>query len=100
MSAEQKYAEKLYQVSPQFVLREVAGESVLIAVGDAGPLTNSIISLNESSVFIWNQFTKPVSVQSVIENAKAVYNDPDGIMEEEICRFVQEYVKLGLFREV
>ena len=39
-------AERKYKANPDFLLREVAGEAVLIPVGEAGVFENSVISLN------------------------------------------------------
>ena len=35
-----------YQVNPNFILREVAQEAVLVPVGDAGRFEGTMISLN------------------------------------------------------
>ena len=42
-------AERKYKANPDFLLREVAGEAVLIPVGEAGVFENSVISLNAVS---------------------------------------------------
>lgn len=90
----------LYQVSPNFILREIAGEAVLVPVGDAGPLNNSMISLNETSLFLWKLFSQPRTVDSVIEATKQAYADPDGKIDQDIRQLVVEYMKIGLFKEV
>ena len=41
-------AERKYKANPDFLLREVAGEAVLIPVGEAGVFENSVISLNDT----------------------------------------------------
>lgn len=92
--------ETRFQADPRFILREIADEAVLVPVGDCGPLTNSMLSLNETCLFLWKLFETPAAVSDVIARAKEVYNDPTGRMDEEIRQFVAEYAKYGLLREV
>lgn len=85
--------------NPNFLLREIAGEAVLIPVGEAGVFENSVISLNESCVFLWRLFQTPRTVEEVIAEAKKEYADPDGSMEQEICQFIREYLQYDLLKE-
>lgn len=89
-----------YQVNPNFILREIAGEALLVPVGEAGMFTNSIVSLNVTSLFLWKQFTEPNTIERVIHEAQEVFDDPSGKMEDEVRQFVLEYVKTGLLKEV
>ena len=89
-----------YQINPTFILREIAGEAILVPTGDAGVFTNSMISLNPTSLFLWKQFEEPRTVDEVVEKAKSIYEDPSGRMEDEIRQFVSEYIRANLLREV
>ena len=89
-----------YQVNPNFILREVAQEAVLVPVGDAGRFEGTMISLNATSLFLWKVFEQPHTIAEAIEAAKAAYDDPSGRMEQEITLFVNEYVRVGLMKEV
>lgn len=91
---------KRYQANGCFVLREIAGEAVLVPVGDAGSLANSMISLNATALFLWKLLEQPRTVDDLIQKAKQAYADPEGKLEEDIRRLTLEYVKIGLFMEV
>ena len=52
-------AERKFKANPDFLLREVAGEAVLIPVGEAGVFENSVISLNDTCSFLWKLFQEP-----------------------------------------
>ena len=43
------------KIKEGFVLRKVAGENVVIPVGQACTILNGIIKLNESGLLLWNQ---------------------------------------------
>lgn len=88
-----------FRANPDFLLRDVAGEAVLVPVGEAGVFENSVISLDETSRFLWQVFQPPRSAEEAIEEAKEVYSDPDGEMEQGIRDFIEEYVRYGLLRE-
>ena len=90
---------KLFTANPDFLLREIGGEAVLVPVGEAGVFENSVISLNDTCRFLWQQFQTPRSVEDVIAAAKEEYDDPDGVMEQGIHQFVKEYLQYGLLKE-
>ena len=92
-------AERKYKANPDFLLREVAGEAVLIPIGEAGVFENSVISLNDTCSFLWKLFQEPRTEEEVIAEAKKEYSDPDGEMEQGIKSFIEEYVKYGLLKE-
>lgn len=88
-----------FKANPDFLLREVAGEAVLIPIGEAGVFENSVISLNDTCCFLWKLFQTPRTIEDVIAEAKKEYTDPDGIMEQGINSFVSEYLNHGLLLE-
>ncbi len=88
-----------YIVSPDFILREIGDEAVLIPVGDVGELENSVVSLNSTYLFLYKQFIIPKTVDEVIDAAKENYEDPDGVMEEQIRGAVGEFVMQKVLME-
>ena len=88
-----------FKANPNFLLREIAGEAVLIPGGDAGVFENSVISLNESCSFLWQLFQTPRTGEEAIVEAKKEYSAPDGVMEHQILLFIKEYLKYGLLKE-
>ena len=89
---------RVFRANPNFLLREVAGESVLVPVGEAGVFENSVISLNETCSFLWKLFQEPRSAEDVIAEARKEYSDPDGEMEQGIKDFIREYLQYGLLK--
>ena len=90
---------RMFKANPNFLLRDVAGEAVLVPVGEAGIFENSVISLNEPCRFLWQLFQEPRTVEDVIAEARKEYSDPDGEMEQGIYDFIREYLKYGLLKE-
>lgn len=90
---------RMFKANPDFLLREVAGEAVLVPVGEVGIFENSVISLNETCRFLWQLFQEPRTVEDVIAEARKEYSDPDGEMEQGIKDFIREYLQYGLLKE-
>ncbi|MDN0044587.1 PqqD family protein [Mediterraneibacter glycyrrhizinilyticus] len=88
-----------FRANPDFLLREVAGEAVLIPIGEAGVFENSVISLNDTCSFLWKLFQTPKTAEDVIAEAKKEYSDPDGTMEQGIYSFISDYLRYGLLLE-
>ena len=90
---------RMLRANPDFLLREVAGEAVLVPVGEAGIFENSVISLNESCSFLWQLFQTPRTAEEAITEAKKEYDDPDGVLEQGVYQFIKEYFQYELLRE-
>ena len=43
------------KVNGEYVLREIAGEYILVPIGNTAMEMNGMITLNEVGVFIWNK---------------------------------------------
>ena len=93
-------SEKRYIANPNFLLREISGEYILVPIGDTGALSNSVISMNESCQFIWQQFQTSKTITEVVDEATKEYDDPNGQMEKEIYECVAVYLQHGLLQEV
>lgn len=91
--------EKRLKANPDFILRDIAGDAVLVPIGEAGVFENSVLSLNETCRYLWQLFQEPRTVEEVIAEAGREYSDPDGKMEEGIRDFVKEYKQYGLLKE-
>lgn len=94
-----KKSARRFKANPNFLLREIAGEAVLIPLGEAGVFENSVISLNESCSFLWQLFQTPRTAEEAIAEAKREYDDPDGVLEQGVYQFIKEYFQYELLRE-
>ena len=84
-----------YRANPNFMLREIAGETLLIPVGAASQ-GNMLFPLNETSHFLWGLLQSPLTIEEIIAAAREAYDDPDGSMEQSIVDFVGMHVASGL----
>lgn len=89
----------LYKSNPNYLMREIMGEIVLVPVDDAGAFENSMLSLNSTCSFLWKQFLTPCTAKSAADAAKENFSAPAEIIEQDVCRFVEEYLKYNLLLE-
>lgn len=87
-----------YQTNPDFVLRKISGEAVLVPTGDTR-FGNSMISVNASYAYLWELFAEPITIPEVLEKAKEDFEDPSGEMEHNILSFIAESLHYGMIIE-
>ena len=72
-----------------FVLREIAGECVVVALGEASKTFNGIIKLNETGRIIWQMLSDGSERDAVIETILQEYEIDRETVEMDFDRFVE-----------
>lgn len=96
----QELLARRFRTNPDFLIREVGGDAVLVPVGDAGIFDNSIISLNETLAYLWHFFEEPHSAEEAIKAVREEYDAPEGEIERDVISFVVQSANLGLLQTV
>ena len=78
------------KIKQGFMLREVAGNFVVVAVGEASKKFNGVINLNESGAFLWKQLTKEVTKEQLLEALLNEYEVPEEIAKNDIEKFINK----------
>lgn len=89
----------LWKANENFLLRNIGGDSVLVLIGKAPSprLENCMISMNETSVFLWELFANaPVTEREAVEAAEKEFSAPEGVIAEHIHQFIKDYAEIGL----
>ena len=72
-----------------FVVRSIAGESVVVALGDASKNFNGIIKLNETGRLLWDRLSVGCEVEELVAAILAEYDVDRATAETDINRFVE-----------
>ena len=91
-----------WQANEDFILRTIAGESVLIPVGNVQDprFDNCMITMNETAAFLWKLFSDaPRTEEEAIAAAEAAFSAPEGVISGHIREFIAEYAAYGLLRK-
>ncbi|MCD7818458.1 MAG: PqqD family protein [Lachnospiraceae bacterium] len=81
-----------YQADPNFVLREIAGEAILVPTGTAAQRLNGMITLTETGTFLWKQMKTPKTIAELCEAVLEVYDMTEPEVSESVTEFVEKAV--------
>ena len=91
--------ETCWKANENFMLRTIAGESVLVAIGEVPDprLENAMISINETGAFLWQLFAEnPATEAQAVEAAELEFSAPDGVIANHIHAFIRAFSEIGL----
>ncbi|MCR5665892.1 MAG: PqqD family protein [Eubacterium sp.] len=89
-----------YRISSGFVLRQIAGEYVIVPIDASSEISNAVMTPNETAGFLWNEFQEPSSIQEVLSRVEAEYEGDTEQITGDVIEFVMESVNLGILMEV
>lgn len=74
-----------------FVAREIAGQYVVVALGETSKIFNGIIKLNESAKLIWDMLVRGAEKEEIV---KALLNEYEGVdaavVEADVDNFINK----------
>lgn len=91
-----------WQANEDFILRTIAGESVLIPAGNVHDqrFDNCMITMNDTAAFLWKLFSDaPRTEEEAIAAAEEVFSAPEGVIAGHIRGFITEFATYGLLRK-
>ena len=81
-----------------FVLREVAGQTLVIATGEASKSFKGMIKLNESAKTIWQWLIDGEDSEAIAGKLVAAYDLDEKTAKEEADRFLKKMEEAGFFQ--
>lgn len=85
--------------NPDFLLRDVAGNHILVPVESAAETFSGMISLNETGKFLWDELDNPQTVQSLAQALIRRYGIDEARAREDVERFLQPIYPTGAILE-
>ena len=90
----------LFRINPNYLLRQVADDYVIIPIDDELELSNAIMTPNRSAVFIWNEFLNANTIENVVKKALSKYDVSEETIRRDVRRFVFESLNKKIIEEV
>ena len=87
------------RVSTDFILREVAGEWLLVPVGDAAVKLRGLIGLSESGYRIYTLLQKGADRQQLLRAVLSEYKVDQATAEADVDAFLGQMRSLGILLE-
>ena len=89
-------SEPRYQLSGQYLLRDIAGEAVIIPVGENAPAGNAILEPNDTAAFLRHAFEQP---RTAVQLALNEYVGDEAMIRAQVCGFVQAALECQILKE-
>lgn len=82
-----------------FILREIAGDTILIPSGAAAQKFNGLITINELGAFIWNALQTETTLDAIVEQITESYEVDADTARADAVSFLDELRKVGGLEE-
>lgn len=91
-------ARQTYQISPDYILRNIGGSDVVVPVGShLNPAFEScMLMLNQTASFLWKLFQQPITEAEAVRQCKQHFDGPVDSIEWHICNFIQQLLERGV----
>lgn len=87
------------KIKPGFMLRNVAGRDIVVAVGSASMDFNGMISLNETAAFLWKKLEQGADYDALLAAMLDEYETDEITAKEGIDAFLETARNAGLIDE-
>lgn len=84
------------KIKQGFVMRDVAGQAVAIATGEASKSFHGMVKLNDTGAFIWNGIEKGLDEAEIAEQLTASYDAEVDQALKDVESFIARMRDAGL----
>ncbi len=78
-----------------FMLRKVADQNVVVAIGEASRILNGLMKLNDTGVFLWNLLLEGSDKENLIEKLQEEYDVVQETAEKDVTEFLKILENVG-----
>ena len=87
------------KIKEGFLLRKVAGDHVVVPVGEAGKVFHGMIRLNDTGAFLWEQCRKETTKEQVLQAMAEKYEFDESVAADELDSFLQQLRNAEILEE-
>ncbi len=80
------------RINKEFVLREIAGDYVIIPTGQTVLEFNGLITVNEVGVSLWNMLQQEVTEDDLVKGILDEYEVEEDVAREDIREFIETLI--------
>ncbi len=84
------------KIKKNFILREIAGTYLVVAVGEAVKNFNAVINLNETGALLWKALEKGAEEEQLVSLIVSEYEVEKEIAREDVSAFIQRLKEANL----
>lgn len=87
------------QVSKDYLLRTIAGETILIPSGAAAQKFKGLVTVNAIGAFIWDVLREPTDLDGLLERITAEYEVDAATARRDAEEFLSELRRIGALED-
>lgn len=87
------------KIDKNFVLREIAGEYIIIPTGRTALEFNGLITVNEVGMELWKMLQEDVTFDNLLNGILEEYDVDENVAREDIQEFLDRLVQGGILTE-
>ena len=87
------------KIDKEFVLREIAGDYIIIPTGKTILDFNGLITVNDVGTLIWKMLQEEVSIEEITKRILEEYDVEESVARADIEEFLGELRKHGILTE-
>ncbi len=76
------------KIKKGFILREIAGSYIVVAVGDAVKSFNGVINLNKTGALLWKELEKGGDEDALVKALLSEYEVDEEIAKKDVEAFI------------
>ena len=84
------------RVEKEFVLREIAGDYIIIPTGKTVLEFNGLVTVNEVGVLLWKMLQEEVTFEELVEAVLEEYDIDEATAGEDIQAFLDKLIENGI----
>lgn len=78
------------KIKEGYILKEVAGNFIVVAIGEAALDFNGVITLNETGAFLWDKMSDDITEQSLVDIMMNEYEIDENTAKADVLVFTQK----------
>lgn len=83
------------KIAKEFILRDIAGESVLVPTGATTQEFNGMITLSDTARFLWENVEKANSLDDLVQMVLDTYEVDEETARRDTIAFVRDNLREG-----
>lgn len=83
------------RIAKEFILREIAGECVLVPTGATAQEFNGLITMSDTARFIWENMEKAESLKEMIQMILDEYEIDEETAKKDAIGFISQLLQAG-----
>ena len=87
------------KLKENFVLKTVAGQNIVVPIGDAAITFNAMITLSESGKFLWENLLNSTTEDKLVEALLGEYEVSEEIARKDVLEFLEKMREADLLDE-